>query len=200
MKTTIAKDIERAGIMVQYDAQCKRVLSNKYILAWIMKTVMPDYGEIKKVYSIWICCNAPQYIGNALTLYNIQKTDIVGSASEFKENYDKMCVAMIYLNSKVSRRRGFFDMMNTLLSPEIEVETKKRILGNEYQIPMERGLVKEVEFMCNLSQGVLELGIERGIEQEKRKFCAYYNDWQTYIHKIKDLNNVRVCDFLNRIP
>ena len=279
MKTVIAKDIERAGSMIQYDAQCKKVLSNKYILAWIMQAVIeeysglsrdfirrcienepeigtvcvepkkdvddeilrkntkekieglhtedkdalegeimydirfaafvpkdlghvkvlvnveaqknfypgypivsrgvyydarmissqngvefevPDYGGIKKVYSIWVCVNAPKYIGNALTLYNIQKVDVIGNAPELKENYDKMSVAMIYLNSHVSREKGFFDMLNTLLSLELDVETKKQILRNEYQIPMEREVLKEVSLMCNLSEWVLETGIERG--------------------------------------
>ena len=32
-----------------------------------------DYDNIRKVYSIWICMNAPDYIGNAISYYNIQK-------------------------------------------------------------------------------------------------------------------------------
>ena len=273
MKTEIAKDIERAGVMVQYDAQCKKVLSNKYILAWIMQTVVgefsqmtideiyrcieadiqvgtvsvssgtttkekieglhtedkdaeegsitydihfaayapaseenikilinveaqqnfypgypivtrsiyygarmissqngvefmePDYGDIKKVYSIWICENAPRYIGNAISVYSIEKEDIEGSVPEKKENYDKLAMVIIYLNQKVPREKGFFDMMNVLLSPKINVQEKKSILQNEYRIPMERGLIKEVMLMCNLSQWVLQMGIEEGIEQ-----------------------------------
>ena len=278
LKTEIAKDIERADVMIQYDAQCKKVLSNKYILSWIMQAVIeeyenlsrdfirrcienepeigtfyvepkkdikeenllkntkakieglntedkdaiegeitydirfaafvprdmgrmkilvnveaqknfypgypivsrgvyydarmissqngvefevPNYGDIKKVYSIWICVNAPKHVGNALTIYNIQKVDVEGYAPELKENYDKMSVAMVYLNQKAPRNKGFFDMMNTLLSPELDVETKKSILRNEYQIPMEREVVKEVSFMCNLSEWVLETGIEK---------------------------------------
>lgn len=278
MKTEIAKDIERADVMIQYDAQCKKVLSNKYILSWIMQAVIEEYenlsrdfirrcienepeigtfyvepkkdikeenllkntkakieglntedkdaiegeitydirfaafvprdmgrmkilvnveaqknfypgypivsrgvyydarmissqngvefevsnyGDIKKVYSIWICVNAPKHVGNALTIYNIQKVDVEGYAPELKENYDKMSVAMVYLNQKAPRNKGFFDMMNTLLSPELDVETKKSILRNEYQIPMEREVVKEVSFMCNLSEWVLETGIEK---------------------------------------
>ena len=241
LKTEIAKDIERADVMIQYDAQCKKVLSNKYILSWIMQAVIeeyenlsrdfirrcienepeigtfyvepkkdikeenllkntkakieglntedkdaiegeitydirfaafvprdmgrmkilvnveaqknfypgypivsrgvyydarmissqngvefevPNYGDIKKVYSIWICVNAPKHVGNALTIYNIQKVDVEGYAPELKENYDKMSVAMVYLNQKAPRNKGFFDMMNTLLSPELDVETK----------------------------------------------------------------------------
>ena len=46
-------------------------------------------------------------------------------------------------------------------------------MSSEYQIPMERGLMKEVELMCNLSQWVLNKGIEQGIQQgiqESRNF------------------------------
>lgn len=34
---------------------------------------IPDYDSIKKVYSIWICMNAPKYIGNTITEYSIEK-------------------------------------------------------------------------------------------------------------------------------
>ena len=47
---------------------------------------VPNYGDIKKVYSIWICVNAPKHVGNALTIYNIQKVDVEGYAPELKEN------------------------------------------------------------------------------------------------------------------
>ena len=36
-----------------------------------------DYDNIRKVYSIWICMNAPDYIGNAISFYNIQKSDVI---------------------------------------------------------------------------------------------------------------------------
>lgn len=61
--------------------------------------------------------------------------------------------------------KGFFDMMNTLLSPVMNIKKKKCILENEYQISMEMNYVEEVEKMCNLSEWVLEIGIEQGIEQ-----------------------------------
>ena len=133
----------------------------------------PHYGDIKKVYSIWVCTNSPKYIGNAISIYEIQKRDVVGHVEDAKENYDKIAVIMICLNDTVHREKGFFDMIHTLLSPTIETEKKKDILSSEYQIPMERGLMKEVELMCNLSQWVLNKGIEQGIQQgiqESRNF------------------------------
>ena len=48
LKTAIAKDIERAGVLIQYDAQCKAVLSNKHILAYLMKTAIPEYENFSR--------------------------------------------------------------------------------------------------------------------------------------------------------
>ena len=68
---------------------------------------------------------------------------------ELKENYDKMSIVMIYLNQKLKREKGFFDMMNTLLSLDMDIELKKQILCNEYQIPMEKGFVRELSLLVS---------------------------------------------------
>ena len=280
MKTEMAKDIERAQARIQYDAHCKKVLSNKHILAWIMQTVIkeyshlsidfirrciegnpeistesvepgytsekisglntedkdakegmitydiryaaymprdakmvkilvnlegqkdldpgyeiesrgdyygarmitsqngvefaaPDYGDIKKVYSIWVCMNAPKSIGDAISVYELKKTDIIPGIPDRPEAYDKMSIILICLSGKPSGKRGFIDMMNTLFSTTMDVETKKRILKNEYQIPMETGFVEELSLMCNISEWVFETGLEegwrKGVEQGMRE-------------------------------
>ena len=51
MKTEIAKDIERASDMIQYDAQCKKVIANKYILSWVMQAVIPEFGNLSETLS-----------------------------------------------------------------------------------------------------------------------------------------------------
>ena len=48
LKTEIAKDIDYAGAMIQYDAQCKKVLSNKYVLSWIMQGTMEEYFNLSR--------------------------------------------------------------------------------------------------------------------------------------------------------
>ena len=45
VKTTVAESIDAVAEKVQYDAACKRVLSEKIILAWIMKHCMDEYKE-----------------------------------------------------------------------------------------------------------------------------------------------------------
>lgn len=65
-----------------------------------------EYGKLKKVYSIWICMNAPLHIGNALTEYWIGKRDIIGTMPEKKKNYDKLSVIIICLNEKSKEKGG----------------------------------------------------------------------------------------------
>ena len=45
MKTRLAKNIEVARLKERCDAACKRLLSQKYILAWIMKSCMAEYKD-----------------------------------------------------------------------------------------------------------------------------------------------------------
>ena len=129
----------------------------------------PYYGDIKKVYSIWICTGTPKYIGNAISLYEIHKTDIVGKIPDNSEDYDKMCIVMVCLEEKSKVKNAFFNMMNTLFSPTLDVTTKKEILENEYQIPMDDGLGKEMDLMCNLSEAVWERGVETGIQTGRKE-------------------------------
>ena len=103
----------------------------------------------------------------------MKKTDIIPGIPDRPEAYDKMSIILICLSGKPSGKRGFIDMMNTLFSTTMDVETKKRILKNEYQIPMETGFVEELSLMCNISEWVFETGLEegwrKGVEQGMRE-------------------------------
>ena len=125
--------------------------------------VNSDYDSVKKVYSIWICMNAPNYIGNTIANYSIQKTEIFGHQPTQKEAYDKMSVVIVTLNEKTDAEE-LTGMLNTLLSSNIQPTVKKKILEEEYHIPMHNEMEKEVNVMCNLSDLVEEKGIEKGVE------------------------------------
>ena len=53
-------------------------------------------------------------------------------------------------------------LLGALLSKEPSVDEKLNIIGNEYDIPIEENLRKDVSVMCNLSQGIKEDGIAIG--------------------------------------
>ncbi len=44
-ETTLATEIQAAGEKAKYDAACKRLLSEKSILAWIMKSCLEEYRD-----------------------------------------------------------------------------------------------------------------------------------------------------------
>lgn len=92
------------------------------------------YDDIKKVYSIWICMNAPDKIGNAISEYHIKKRDLLPGLPDLPEAYDKISVVVIALNGKKNSTDRFINMMNTLLSTSKTYIEKKEKLENDYHI------------------------------------------------------------------
>ena len=130
-----------------------------------------DYDSLKKVYSIWICMNAPNHIGNAMSEYRISKRDLIGRIPERKASYDKLSVIVICLNEKApagnsGKLHGF---LNTLLSPDMDAAQKERILEEDYGLAMEQELEKELKQMCNLSEAIEENAMRKGVRKGVRK-------------------------------
>lgn len=137
-----------------------------------------DYDKIKKVYSIWICMNAPSYAENTITEYGIQKRSIAGEFPENKGRYDLMSVIMICLSKKVAQagdNTKLQRLLGTLLASEMTKAEKKDIIEAEYGIPMNQEIERRVNTMCNLSEAIekrgIEQGIERGIERGEDKMA-----------------------------
>ena len=111
----------------------------------------------------------PDYIGNAISEYRMEKRDVVPGFPDDRASYDKLSVVVIGLKESKSYPNEFIGMLNTLLSPEIPVTQKKSLLKEKYSMKMESGLSREVDLMCNLSGYVEEKGIEKGIMEGSQK-------------------------------
>lgn len=122
------------------------------------------YDDMKKVYSIWVCMQAPKKIGNAISEYSIKKQDIISGLPDRPESYDKLSVVIIALNEKMETNDELLGMLNTLFSEQKTYLEKKKELEEIYQMRMDNELGKEMNLMCNLSDLVIERGIEQGIE------------------------------------
>lgn len=57
---------------------------------------------------------------------------------------------------------NFHRLLGALLSQDLTANEKIDIIGNEYEIPMEKDFREDVSVMCNLSQKIKESGIEIG--------------------------------------
>lgn len=102
-----------------------------------------NYDDLKKVYSIWLCLNAPDYLADTVTQFSIKQENIIG---EFKKEtrYDLMSVVMICFNEKSWKK-------------------KEQILEEEYEIEAEKEVKEGIGSMCNLSDAIEERGIRKGL-------------------------------------
>jgi hypothetical protein len=74
-----------------------------------------------------------------------------------------------------------------LLSDE-KTAAKKTILQNEFNVPMTQTLETEVYQMCNLSQGAIEKGIQKGYGQgrEEERIVSVRNLMQNLHMTVED--------------
>ena len=150
---------------------CARMISAQY------GTVFTNshYEKIQKVYSVWICMNPPKERNNSITEYSLTEKHHIGKVKEKEELYDLISAIMICLGkNEEAAENELLHLLDVLLSSEKNAIEKKVILEQEFQIPMTETMEEGGEYMCNLSDGVeqkgiqkgIEIGIEQGIEQE----------------------------------
>lgn len=141
---------------------CARMISSQYGTVFTQS----HYEKIKKVYSVWICMNPPKVRNNTITQYAIQEENIWGDVNEKKEYYDLINAVMICLGTEDdSTEHELLRLLDVLLSSDKKAVEKKEILESEFNIPMTEKIEEEVEEMCNLSDGVENKGIQKGIKQ-----------------------------------
>ena len=126
-----------------------------------------NYGDIKKVYSIWICMDCPDYAKNTITRYGITQENVLGNFPKDKTRYDLLETIMVCLSEDIASGDGLrlHRLLGILFSSELKVSEKKSILEEEYNIPMTKNMERMAVEMCNLSDLIEERGIRRGIQQ-----------------------------------
>ena len=133
---------------------------------WGVEFTQSHFEKIRKVYSIWVCVNPPNYRQNTINRYRIREEHLVGEAREAEENYDLLTAIIIALGKPGDEKySGILKLLEVLLSSERTPEEKKRILQEDFQIKMTYALESEVQTMCNLSKGIEENAMYRGMQQ-----------------------------------
>ena len=174
----VTKDAEHIKIIINVEAQksyypgydlvtraifyCARMLSAQLDTEFTPQ----DYDDIKKVYSIWICMDVPNYAAYTITGYKIIKEDLYGHNP--KENrYDLMEAVMICLGKEEEVEKGnrLHGVLSTLLSDKLSPREKEKILEEEYEIETTVEMEGGMQQMCNLSERIEERGIKKGIEK-----------------------------------
>ena len=77
----------------------------------------------------------------------------------------EMAAVMICLGKERDSDTDLLKLLNVLLSTETGSQDKCQILEEDFHIRMTLALESEVSLMCNLSKGVEEKGIQKGIDK-----------------------------------
>ena len=139
---------------------CSRMISAQHGTEFIHD----EYQNIKKVYSIFICMAPPKNRQNSITRYRLAEENLIGDVKEPVRNYDLLSVVMVCLGGAEGENYdGVLKLLDVLLSPQAGEAKKREVLENDFGIPMTETLKTEVHRMCNLSEGVRDLGRTEGI-------------------------------------
>lgn len=124
------------------------------------------YGNIKKVYSIWICSNTAEIRANSVDKYTIDRKTIMGN-NEDNPRYDIINAIIVNIGNKHDPKGSesrMMRMLNHLLNENLNSEEKLKALDS-CGIAVTREIVTEVNCMCTYTTSVLEQGIKKGMEQ-----------------------------------
>ena len=123
--------------------------------------VKSNYNDIKRVYSIWICMNVDEH---SMSHIHLTRDDIIGFHN-WKGDIDLLNIVLLGLAEDLPEKAEKYELhrlLGALLSSKLKVDEKLDIIGNEFQIPLESNIRKDVSEMCNLSQGIEDRAYERG--------------------------------------
>ena len=93
------------------------------------------------------------------------ENNIHGTVHEEEQNYDLMSIVIIGLGKK--RKKDIktlpvIDLLRTIFVDKISQYERTSILKNNYNVQLTVEDEKELETMCNLSEGLIEEGISIG--------------------------------------
>ena len=86
---------------------------------------------------------------------------------QWKGDIDLANIVLIGLSEDLPEKEERYELhrlLGALLSAKLNVDEKFDIIGNEFDIPLESDIRKDVNDMCNLSQGIKEQAYAEGTE------------------------------------
>lgn len=120
-----------------------------------------DYDSLCPVRSIWICMDAEDD-EDSIEEIGLSRKTIFGN---IKKTHDTNLIKGIIVNIRkgenlTKSHNGLIALLEELLS-RTDTEEKKKILSTEYGMKMTEELEGRLQTMCNLSQNILEEGMEK---------------------------------------
>ena len=124
-----------------------------------------DYDKIKKIYTIWICMEAP-HGKSAINRYQLKEQHLLHRYKEPCQNYDLIGIVFVYLgNSKVKDQ--LINLLDLMFKSSKNASEKITALHNDFGIDLTQEEEGDLEIMCNLGEGLYEDGVMKGKQEGK---------------------------------
>ncbi len=130
-----------------------------------------NYNDIKKVYSIWVCMGMKE---NTMCHIHLTKDELIGH-HDWKGDIDLLNIVMIGISDVLPEHDKTYEMhrlLSALFSNTLSASEKINIINKEYDIPVENSIMEEVNVMCNLSQGIEDRALEKGLAEGRTSGMA----------------------------
>lgn len=112
--------------------------------------------------------NVPKYAENTAVRYQLSPKNIVGDIKQYGR-YDLLSVVEVNLSKELAGEDDELKLhrfLGTIFNSAISAEEKTDILTKEYGIKMTDEIERRINIMCNLSEAILEKGMEKGQFQQ----------------------------------
>ena len=139
-----------------------RLMSSQYSVEF----EEPKFDDIKKVVSIWLCMTSPGDKESGIMEYSFRERRLAGQVfRNDKKDYDLMQVVMVYIGKSDAIEDDFLKMLHLLFRARLKAEEKTKRLKDDFNIVLDNEMRKELNIMCNLSEGIAEEAREEAVEQ-----------------------------------
>lgn len=146
-----------------------RLISSQYSVEF----EEPDFDDVKKVVSIWLCMTSPGDKESGIAEYSFRERRIAGKLfRNDKKDYDLIQVVMVYIGKSDEIEDDFLKMLHLLFRARLKAGEKTRRLKDDFGIVLDHNMRKELNIMCNLSEGIAEEAKEEGVKEGENKATA----------------------------
>ena len=174
------------------------------------------YGNIEKVYSIWLCTEAAQTRANSIEIYDVDRRFLYGSNAD-DPRYDILNAIIIYISEKhdpENAENELIRMLTDLFDERIKGSDKVHKLKSEYGLNMTRKVEMEVANLCTYATAMENKGIDKGFKkgmesglkalvQSLKSYVSDFDELYTAVTKNEDYEKVSredVMKYFNETP
>lgn len=126
----------------------------------------PNFNDIKKVVTIWLSFTSPHKEESAIMQYKLTEDALIGNIPDVSKNFDLLRIVMVYIGSSDDKMNNrLLKLLHLIFRAKIKASEKIGKLKSDYDIVLDNKMARELNIMCNLSEGIAEEARAEAIEK-----------------------------------